>query len=114
MKSPGLKPRTAGLIFYFTLCMYVLFLILVSNWTTNSFPPGVQFISNLALFLLLAITIFLFLSMLFGRVASIGGPEHRDPTDQELKDAKERYGSKYLGRPNDSLPPIHGYRSDEE
>ena len=52
---------------------------------------------------------------MFGRAATIGGPEHRDPTEAEIKAAKERYRNEYLeyrGRPNDSLPPIN--RSDEE
>lgn len=54
-----------------------------------------------------------FLGWFFGRATTIGGPEHRDPTDQELKDAKERYGSKYLNRPNDSLPPVYNTVDDE-
>jgi len=57
----------------------------------------------------------LLIGFMFGRAATIGGPEHRDPTEAEIKAAKERYRNEYLeyrGRPNDSLPPIN--RSDEE
>lgn len=43
------------------------------------------------------------LCMLFGRAATIGGPEHKDPTDKELKDIKKKlaarncYCSEYIG-----------------
>lgn len=75
----------------------------------------VNLVSRFAAFLIIGLTLIVFiLGRFLGRAATIGGPEHRDPTEAEIKAAKDRYRNEYLeyrGRPNDTLPPIN--RSDD-
>ena len=79
--------------------------VLVTMWLLASLVLGLhlyQYGLNFKL-AIAAVISWLFLSIVavcafFSHAATIGGPEHRDPTEAEIKAAKEKYSNPYLDR----------------